>query len=217
MNWPSGLICGSCTARIPNRSSTVIGRGSGACRAATTELAEPTRHSKTARRTFMRVNPPGKNEYECGTGQSSTAKMNLWAPASLPRRRLVGVTRWIRRRRKISRCDAFFPCARVQSLYSSKGGLAWPYSRASFTLGGREKKIEHSIAPRSDSLPGNPINKKGSSKTDALAACCRYVLYGVRGHLWNRSHYLRRRLRTWHSRPAFPSDSLVPADSVHDR
>src|SRR5215471_17530728 len=82
MNSPSGLICGSCTARIPNRSSTVIRRGPGACRAATRELAEPTRHSKTARRAFMRVNLPGKNEYECGTGQFSTAKMCLWRPGA---------------------------------------------------------------------------------------------------------------------------------------
>jgi len=111
----------------------------------------------------------------------------------------------------------FFSCMRVQSLYSSNGGLASRYQRASFALGGREKKIEHRIAPRAGSLPGNSVNKKGSRKTDVLAACCCDVLHGVRGHLWNRSHHLWRGLRTWHSRLAFSSDSLVPADGVHDR
>jgi len=117
----------------------------------------------------------------------------------------------------IFRRATFFSCMRVQSLYSSNGGLASRYQRASFALGGREKKIEHRIAPRAGSLPGNSVNKKGSRKTDVLAACCCDVLHGVRGHLWNRSHHLWRGLRTWHSRLAFPSDSLVPADGVHDR
>src|ERR1700693_295985 len=112
---------------------------------------------------------------------------------------------------------AFFSCMRVQRLYSSKVTLLRSFLKARVTSGGREKKIEHHITPRTNSLPSNSISEKESRKIDALAACCRDVLHGVRGHLWNGSDHLWRRLRPRDIGVAVSTGAVVLAYGVHDR
>src|ERR1700730_2369132 len=104
----------------------------------------------------------------------------------------------------------------LQRLYSSNRELAPRDFRARVTLGGREKKIEHYIPSSTNSLPGSAFNKKESRENDALAACCRNVLHGVRGHLWDGSDHLWGRLWARNSGFAVSTGLVVLANGVHD-
>src|SRR5258708_8407460 len=106
---------------------------------------------------------------------------------------------------------------RGQRLYSSKGELASRNWKARVTLGGREKEIEHFIPASPNSFPSTSHLEKESRKIDALAACCRHVLHGLRRNIRHRSDYLRRGIRPRDSGSAFPACAVLPPDAFHVR
>src|SRR5258707_9226982 len=184
------------------------------------------KNCKKARRAKLHAYDSGRNwnekasrsvSQQLGRGRRPVVKYKVPASATAASgtNRLVPKFRWLVRKK--FRRAPFFSCMRGQRLYSSKGELASRNWKARVTLGGREKEIEHFIPASPNSFPSTSHLEKESRKIDALPACRRHILHGLRRNIRHRSDYLRRWIRPRDSGSAVPACAVVPADGFHDR